>query len=226
MNPLYVFVPAPGGSLSQTLAPGSAIVGLTPAAGSCGHLRIGYEGNLYGAVNLRRFVERLKCAGGREVTGCATSARCLARESELELVGYFQWPEGPLQVIPSAASALALWLAPTGERLDESNTCRAATIQGVTEPERAAILAGLRLLQRGPVGPDLMDIRDRPFRANVTGSLTLFQTRFMPSLLVILLLTGRRLLGRLSHRGWTLRDSRSIVSRCHQAISHQSHHGG
>ena len=64
---LTVYVPAPVGDRGRDAAlslilPGSGIVGYDDGDGL---LRLYYEGNKYGAVNLATWEQRVKCAAGR-----------------------------------------------------------------------------------------------------------------------------------------------------------------
>lgn len=88
--PRSIFIPAPGSSLERHTAPGSAIVGLPmePGAESAGSLvTIDLEGNLYGAMNLRLFRERVLHAWGRQATRYPTAARRAAPAEELIKIG-------------------------------------------------------------------------------------------------------------------------------------------
>ena len=70
MTELTVYIPAANGK-ATSIKRGSAIVGHAAADG----VLVDFEGNLYGADNLKTFEERLQCAAGRHDTGYPTTAR-------------------------------------------------------------------------------------------------------------------------------------------------------
>ncbi len=83
---VHVFIPAEG-SLSLTgIAPGSAIVG-TPNDG--GRITVYYEGNLYGAENLKTYEEKLLHAADRLRTRYPTVAMRSVTPDQLVLVGTY-----------------------------------------------------------------------------------------------------------------------------------------
>lgn len=92
--PTVVFVPQPGAVERLGILPGTAIVGTRQGA----LLRIDFEGNRYGAVNLRRFEERVRCAHDRHVSGYPTTARMLVAHDDMAIVGFFD-PEAGLLVV-------------------------------------------------------------------------------------------------------------------------------
>lgn len=87
-----IFIPAPGSALERQVAPGSAVVGLplseaSPRGEDGAWVVVDLEGNLNGAVNLRRFRERVLNAWSRQATGYPTAGRLAAPASELIEIG-------------------------------------------------------------------------------------------------------------------------------------------
>jgi hypothetical protein len=74
---LGLYVPHPESSLCNTLARGSAIVGLPLATGN---IRIYYEGNVIGAQNLKRYRDRAAQAAGRMLHSYPAGYPTRARE--------------------------------------------------------------------------------------------------------------------------------------------------
>jgi hypothetical protein len=102
-NRLNVYVPAPGSDLG--IVPGSGIVGTRQPAlpgvraiEEDGLVLVDYEGNLYGASNVRTLEDRLHHAAGRHIMRYPTVARRLARVSELVFVGDYFYDEKRLLV--------------------------------------------------------------------------------------------------------------------------------
>lgn len=88
---------------------GSAIVG--EMASSCDPLvEIYYEGNLYGAVNLQRFEDRVLCAAGRMRENYPTAACGMVPDSTLREVGSFNYDTKVLTIIDQPA--LDAWVRP------------------------------------------------------------------------------------------------------------------
>jgi hypothetical protein len=70
-----------------------------------------FEGNMYAAVNLARFIERVNCAWGRMAYGYPTSAMLAIARDHLIRVGEFDCATKTLRV--ENADALAAWLGVT-----------------------------------------------------------------------------------------------------------------
>ena len=66
-----VYVPTAQTRRSLGLAPGSAVVGVARSAG----VHVYFEGNVYGAENLKTWEERVVCAAGRLFRGYPTVAQ-------------------------------------------------------------------------------------------------------------------------------------------------------
>ena len=98
-NRLNVYVPAPASDLG--IVPGSGIVGTRQERTThrCRLVLIDYEGNLYGAMNIRTLEDRLHHAAGRHIMRYPTVARRLARVSELVFVGDYYYDEKRLLVV-------------------------------------------------------------------------------------------------------------------------------
>lgn len=97
-----VFVPKAGTRAAGIVAPKSAIV----AAHEQPDCLLGtdqalcyFEGNLYGAVNLQSFSERLLSAAGRALQRYPTVAKSFFNRSDLVLVGYYDFEQKHLVVI-------------------------------------------------------------------------------------------------------------------------------
>lgn len=101
-----IFVPAPGEDLG--IAPGSAIVAAIDQA-SEDRVLVYYEGNLFGACNLRRFVERVLHAADRQVARYPTIAKASFPRSVLIEVAAFDYTTGKITAITNAA-ALRAWV--------------------------------------------------------------------------------------------------------------------
>lgn len=85
---LVIYVPKDGTHAEQVIKRGSGIVG-SPDPRDPELITIDYEGNLYGAQNLGRFVERLLSAADRHVHRYPTRARMVVRREDLSAVGTF-----------------------------------------------------------------------------------------------------------------------------------------
>lgn len=123
-SPAAVYVPAPDAGIRAVIDDGSGIVG-TPFAewwsarygATDVHVPdrrtlIDYEGNRFGAHNMRTFADRVRHAHGRHVTGYPTVARASVRPAELVAVGTF-YPEWRRVDVENAEQLVALskWLA-------------------------------------------------------------------------------------------------------------------
>ena len=73
----FVYVPAPGSQLEKYLAPKSAVVGRQHGD----LLHVYYEGNIYGAENLKDWHERVRCAAGRLFCRYPTVAQQAVRDA-------------------------------------------------------------------------------------------------------------------------------------------------
>jgi hypothetical protein len=124
LGDLAVYVPNPDADPRDALAvkhiaPESGIVGAIEPEGITGMVVIDYEGNLYGAGNLKRWGDRVGCAEGRHRAQYPTVARiacplgALTRVGTLRARAYEREPlEARLEV--SDAEALARWLGYEG----------------------------------------------------------------------------------------------------------------
>jgi hypothetical protein len=109
---LVLYVPHPGSRLCTELAHGSAIVGLPLASGG---VRIYYEGNIIGAVNLDRYRQKAAQAAGRMIhnypAGYPTRAREDVDPREVVEIGNIEPLSGRLQ-ITSRPDELSWWIDP------------------------------------------------------------------------------------------------------------------
>lgn len=104
--PMPVYVPA--SDEGHGIARGSAIVSMAgPDAG--GRITVWYEGNLYGAENLKHFEERLRSAAGRAATRYPTVALASLEACELKQVGVYHYATAKLEL--TDAKALETWLS-------------------------------------------------------------------------------------------------------------------
>lgn len=85
---LTIYVPSPGGRVSQYVAPGSGIVGVADEKRP-DRVRIWYEGNLYDAENMRTYKDRLMHAADRAATNYPTVARATVPKDDLIAVGVY-----------------------------------------------------------------------------------------------------------------------------------------
>jgi hypothetical protein len=113
-----VYVPREG--VDTTIASGSGIVG-RPNAEDPRIIVMDYEGNLYGAENLREYGQRVMHAADRSVTHYPTVARrALSLERVAEafvLIGTYDYHEDRLDVTDAEAQGqLDRWLSAAGAR--------------------------------------------------------------------------------------------------------------
>lgn len=108
MAPLTVYVPRPGTYAAQRIAKGSGIVGV-PAGDE---VLIHYEGNLYGAQNIRTFEDKLLHAADRLLTNYPTSAKMQVPETDLEAVGTYDLPTRTFLTAPLRDRIVADWTDP------------------------------------------------------------------------------------------------------------------
>lgn len=85
-----VLVPLPGTTAEMHIARGSGIVSL-PLPPARTDLLVYFEGNLYDAVNLRTFEERVQCASGRLATNYPTVAMAGFPRSQFVVVGTYEF---------------------------------------------------------------------------------------------------------------------------------------
>lgn len=122
--PLVVYVPAsfvPGqvvsaGDLAGVL-PGSAIVGVgvpgTP------YIEVAFEGNVYHAVNLTRFIERCASAADRLWRNEPSVARLQVSPFAVVAVAVY-WPGGNVTVNETMAYRLGSWLQTGGQPIADA----------------------------------------------------------------------------------------------------------
>jgi hypothetical protein len=108
---LAVFVPASATvPIARIVVGGSAIVG---KAGSdeAEQVTVDFEGNLYGAANIKTFADRARHAAGRQSVLYPTVARRVVPRSHLRQVGWFDERAG-IKLLDGAEAqeALASWL--------------------------------------------------------------------------------------------------------------------
>jgi hypothetical protein len=115
---LTLYLPHPESRLCGELARGSAIVGQPSAPG---RIRIYYEGNVVGAVNLNRFRERAAQAATRMLhnypVGYPTRARQVVDEREVVEIGSIDTDDGH-QVHLSVEPAELDWWIDSADLID------------------------------------------------------------------------------------------------------------
>jgi hypothetical protein len=109
---LNLYVPHPESRLSVELAHGSAIVGLPLASGE---IRVYYEGNVIGAVNLNRYRDKAAQAASRMLhnypDGYPTKARDDVDPREVVEIGQIEPGVGRIEVT-ARPDELTWWIAP------------------------------------------------------------------------------------------------------------------
>lgn len=93
---------------ADRIAPGSAIVGEGDVV--LGRMTLDYEGNLFGAVNMRRYVERCVVAWERHADNAPTLARAYLPEWSVIMVAVFDTDSRSVLVKPIDYEKLAAWL--------------------------------------------------------------------------------------------------------------------
>jgi len=105
---LHIVIPKANTALARQIQSGSGVVMRQTAQG----LVLDYEGDRYGAENLRTYVECLKHAAGRAVTNYPTlSRRWLDSAEDVEVVGWYDvasW-RARLRTDAAAQAALVRW---------------------------------------------------------------------------------------------------------------------
>ena len=90
---LAIYVPKAGTWLGKTVAKGSAVVGIPREGVDPGKVVVYFEGNVYGAENLKRYAERCLHAAERGLRRYPTLAFSEAALDDLIPVGKFHYPE-------------------------------------------------------------------------------------------------------------------------------------
>ena len=96
--PFIVLKPKPGTNADRTIVKDSGVVGIGSIEGTPPGYLVSYEGNLYGAVNLNKWEERVMHAADRLATGYPTVARGEFPQSDFEVVGQIEkrpWKDSP-----------------------------------------------------------------------------------------------------------------------------------
>ncbi len=107
---LTLYAPAQG--RHPTIAAGSAIIGYVRD----GYVHCYFEGNLYGAENLRRYYERAIVAAGRMVDRAPTVAQMLVPEEHLKAVARYDTETRRINEILDEI-ALVSWAGETAEMI-------------------------------------------------------------------------------------------------------------
>lgn len=127
---LTVYVPAQNSELRQIIAPGSGIVGSAVETEEGPKIRIDFEGNIYGADNIKTFGDRVYQAvsrhGGPDQPPYPTTARRVVDPHTVKAVGHFDQKEG--RVIVEDQDALLEWLE-RDRLLDEELKAGGATFE-------------------------------------------------------------------------------------------------
>jgi len=116
---LFVLVPKPETTAARMIDPGSAIVRTVDEEDSAERVTVYFEGNRFGAANLKRFEDRVIAAAGRLEAQYPTVARGSFPRGDFEIVGIFlyspDWTFKKLELI-CAHEALASWLIQGAEK--------------------------------------------------------------------------------------------------------------
>lgn len=138
---LPLFVPRRPGLAG--IAPGSAIVGRPPTQD--GHIHCYYEGNLYGAENLRTYRERAYMAAARLRDRAATVAQVRLPSDDLTAVAGYDLDKLAI-VEPTDLQALMDW----SEEDEEALVGRVLPVGSVdrSDPRLARLLGDLRPVSR------------------------------------------------------------------------------
>ena len=95
--PLPVVIPRVG--CLPDICRGSGIVA-QPWAADPAKLMLDYEGNIYGAVNIKNFADRVDHAYGRQITEYPTTARCWVDKDQVIEIGVWDPEKGEVILHP------------------------------------------------------------------------------------------------------------------------------
>lgn len=118
MPVLTIFIPAAGRAAFLGVDPGSAIVGMLKEGSE--RVLVHFEGNRYGAENLKRFDERVEHAAGRLIQNYPTIAKASLAVTDLAAVGTYDSESRAILVYDS--ETLARW---AGEIVTSGRTAAA-----------------------------------------------------------------------------------------------------
>jgi hypothetical protein len=114
MSTVAVYIPMP--ELVDLILPKSGVVG-SPVGDKSGpfgeQVVIDYEGNRYGAVNMKTWADRVRIAAGRHERRYPTVARAVVPAEQVFVVGrFYELEAGPELVLDDAESgdAVCFWL--------------------------------------------------------------------------------------------------------------------
>lgn len=79
-----IYVPVNSARMDILVKPGSGIVALLDQSARAGYVVLYYEGNVYGAENLKTLEDRIKCAAGRMFNRYLTVAMIGLPKDELD----------------------------------------------------------------------------------------------------------------------------------------------
>jgi len=122
---VIVLVPRAAGPI----APASGVVTGGARDGlEAGHFRVWFEGNLYGATNLRHWADRIHCAADRMLSTYPTTAVLNLPADDFQALGFYDLATGTFDwQVPHWRSSLAAWLG--RPVTDEDITTTLATSQ-------------------------------------------------------------------------------------------------
>lgn len=103
-----VLVPAEAGGIHSIVAGSGIVTGDDLTADE--RVTVDFEGNLYGAVNLSRWADRVRHAVDRAATRYPTVARISARPDGFVAVGTFDTTWGTVQLEPGCTELVARWI--------------------------------------------------------------------------------------------------------------------
>jgi hypothetical protein len=110
MTQFHLWVPIPGSRAEHRIDRGSALVSDPDAVAEDGRVLVYYEGNRYGAINLRRYVERAVCAAGRMRERYPTVAMGALPEEELMRVGVLDYTKRVVRIDDGLKPLVEKWI--------------------------------------------------------------------------------------------------------------------
>lgn len=115
-------------ALARMIVPGSGIVGRASLFPE--RIALDYEGNIYGAVNMRTFADRVQIAASRAAANYPTVARALVERERVKRIGVYDEHRGTVTLTePNAEAELAAWLGVRELPLVELETSDGATMR-------------------------------------------------------------------------------------------------
>lgn len=108
MSDFKVYIPKESSRLTAVIAKGSGIVSCTEEY-IPGHVKIFYEGNLYGAENLETFEDKLYIASSRAVANYPTIAKMMVPLDQLVCIGEYNFTDKKFKLNSECVDVLDQW---------------------------------------------------------------------------------------------------------------------